>query len=241
MSESHGTVLILKRNEDLKKVAAYVKQQVREKSLELLGEDLSEDDQFVGLQINKDENEVIWHDYGHHGTHLDFNPIAESVIKEFPMIDMERRGFWGQEVWNYVVIDGKWQQYTLWKFVAYIDGKSEEEQLEYKELKEGQTEEKRHEVRDKMCKEMAERISKLHPGVEIAVYAYDWYEIYTIVEEFYRAKDGCAHKELVDHKLMEMMPDLVDLEWEECIGHVLLHSMEFLAEFIKREKESKDN
>ena len=80
MSESHGTVLILKRNEDLKKVAAYVKQQVREKSLELLGEDLSEDDQFVGLQINKDENEVIWHDYGHHGTHLDFNPIGTSRL-----------------------------------------------------------------------------------------------------------------------------------------------------------------
>ena len=32
MSESHGTVLILKRHEDLEKVAAYVKQQVREKS-----------------------------------------------------------------------------------------------------------------------------------------------------------------------------------------------------------------
>ncbi len=30
MSESHGTTLILKRHEDLEKVAAYVKQQVRE-------------------------------------------------------------------------------------------------------------------------------------------------------------------------------------------------------------------
>ena len=30
MSESHGTVLIVKRHEDLPKVAAYVKQHVRE-------------------------------------------------------------------------------------------------------------------------------------------------------------------------------------------------------------------
>ncbi len=33
MSESHGTILILKRHEDLEKVDAYVKQQVREKSI----------------------------------------------------------------------------------------------------------------------------------------------------------------------------------------------------------------
>jgi len=31
MSESHGTALRLKRHEDFSKVAAYVKQQVREK------------------------------------------------------------------------------------------------------------------------------------------------------------------------------------------------------------------
>ena len=61
MSESHGTTLILKRHEDLEKVAAYVKQQVREKSLDLLGEDLSEDDKFVGLRIKEEENEIIWH------------------------------------------------------------------------------------------------------------------------------------------------------------------------------------
>lgn len=59
MSESHETVLILKHHEDLEKVAAYVKQQVREKSLELLGEDLSEDDKFVGLLINEEENRLL--------------------------------------------------------------------------------------------------------------------------------------------------------------------------------------
>jgi len=37
MSESHGTCLRLKRHEDLKKVATYVKQQVREKSIEQVG------------------------------------------------------------------------------------------------------------------------------------------------------------------------------------------------------------
>jgi hypothetical protein len=240
MSESHGTALILKRHEDLEKVAAYVKQQVREKSLELLGEDLSEDDKYVGLRIKEEENEIIWHDYGHHGTHLDFNPISESVIKEFPDVEMERQGWWGQEVWNYIIADGKWQQYTLWKFVAYFDGKGEEVQLEYKEPKDGRTEEERHEERDNMCKEMAERLSRLHPGVEIAVYAYDWYMIYTIVEEFYRAKDGCAAKEWVDRGLSGIMPDFDVMEWVECIGQVLLHPMEFAAEVIKRAREGED-
>ena len=240
MSESHGTILKLKRHEDFEKVAAYVKQQVREKSLELLGEDLSEDDKYVGLRIKGEENEIIWHDYGHHGTHLDFNPISESVIKEFPDVEMERQGWWGQEVWNYLVADGKWQEYTLWKFVAYIDGNGEEVQLEYKEPKDGRSEEERHEERDKMCKEMAERLSRLHPGVEIVVYAYDWYMVYTIVDEFYRAKDGCTVKEWVDCGLSEIMPYFDELKWEECIGHVLLHPMEFAAELIKRARLGED-
>ena len=111
MSESHGTALTLKRHEDFEKVATYVKQQVREKSLELRGEDLSEDDELVGLQIKDAENTIIWHDYGHHGDHFDFNPIAESVIKVFPDVEMERQGWWGQETWNYIIVDGKWQEY----------------------------------------------------------------------------------------------------------------------------------
>ena len=42
MIESHGTTLMLKHHEDFEKVAAYVKQQVREKSIEQVGKDLSE-------------------------------------------------------------------------------------------------------------------------------------------------------------------------------------------------------
>lgn len=240
MSESHGTILKLKRHEDFEKVAAYVKQQVREKSLELLGEDLSEDDKYVGLRIKGEENEIIWHDYGHHGDHLDFNPISESVIKEFPDVEMERQGWWGQEVWNYIVADGKWQEYKLWKFYAYTEGKSDELQLEYKEPEDGRTEEEKLEERERMCKEMAERLSRLHPGVEIVVYAYDWYMIYTIVDEFYRAKDGCTVKEWVDCGLSEIMPYFDELKWEECIGHVLLHPMEFAAELIKRARLGED-
>ena len=52
-----------------------------------------------------------------------------------------------------------------------------------------------------MCREMAERLSRLHPDVEIAVYAYDWYDRIlgaNKVEEFYRAKDGHATKEMAD-------------------------------------------
>ena len=243
MSESHGTVLIVKRHEDLPKVAAYVKQHVREKSIEQVGEDLSEDDKYVGLQINEEKNEIIWHDYGHHGDHLEFTPITESVIKEFPGVEMERHDWWGpQEAWNYVIADGKWQQYTLWKFVAYTDGKGEEVQLEYKEPKDGRTEEEKHEERDKMCKEMAERLSRLHPDVEIAVYAYDWWQYPTSVEEFYRAKDGRATKEMVDRGWVAIMDCayLDAMEWVESIGHVLLQPMEDAAEVIKRAREDED-
>lgn len=243
MSESHGTCLSLKRHEDLEKVAAYVKQQVRKKSIEQVGEDLSEDDKYVGLQINEEKNEIIWHDYGHHGDHLEFTPITESVIKEFPGVEMERHDWWGpQEAWNYVIADGKWQQYTLWKFVAYTDGKGEEVQLEYKEPKDGRTEEEKHEERDKMCKEMAERLSRLHPDVEIAVYAYDWWQYPTSVEEFYRAKDGRATKEMVDRGWVAIMDCayLDAMEWVESIGHVLLHPMEDAAEVIKRAREDED-
>ena len=244
MSEGHGTTLKLKHHGDLEKVAAYVKQQVREKSIEQVGIDLSErkGDDLAGLSIDEEKSCIYWDDYGHHGDHLDFHSIAECVIKVFPEVEMERQDDYGQSVWNYVIADGKWQEYTLWKFVAYIDGKGEEVQLEYREPKDGRSEEERHEERDKMCKEMAERLSRLHPGVEIAVYAYDWYIIYTIVDEFYRAKDGCAVKEWVDRGLVAIMKcGYFDcIEWVESIGHVLLHPKEFAAEVIRRAREGED-
>ena len=242
MSESHGTSLRLKRHEDLAKVAAYVKQQVREKSIEQVGEDLSKDDDYVGLQINEEKNEIIWHDYGHHGDHLDFNPIAESVIKEFPGVEMECQQWYGQEGRNYFIVDGEWQEYTLWKFVAYTDGKGEEVQLEYKQLKDGRTEEEKHDELDRMCKEMAEHLSRLHPEVEIAVYAYDGYELCTTVEEFYRAKDGRTTKEMVDRGLVAITGEgyFDAMEWVDSIGHLLLHPMENAAEVIKRARNGED-
>ena len=240
MSASYGIFLSLKRHEDFVKVAAYVKQQVREKSIEQVGEDLSEDGDYVGLLLDEDNNNIFWHDYGHHGDHLDFFSIAENVIKEFPEVEMERQDSYGQDVSNYVIVDGKWQEYTLWQFVAYIDGKGEEVQLEYKEPKDGRTEEEKHEERDKMCKEMAERISRLHPDVEIAVYAWDRSMYFISTEEFYRAKDGRANIEWVDRGLVAIMEDFLALEWVECIGHVLLHPMEITAELIKRARNGED-
>ena len=238
MSDSYGTTLILKRHEDFKKVAAYVKQQVPEKSIEQEDKDLSEDNDYLGLKIIEDKSIIIWRDYSYPGDHFNFNSIAESVIKEFPGVEMERQDWWGpQDIWNYVIVDGKWQEFTHWKFVAYTDGKGEEDQLEYKQLKDGRTEEERHEELDRMCKEMAERLSRLHPDVEIAVFAYDWYGLYTIVEEFYRAKDGRATKEMVDRGLVELMDYFEDMEWVESLGHVLLHPKEFATELIKRARE----
>ena len=238
MSDSYGTTLILKRHEDFKKVAAYVKQQVPEKSIEQEDKDLSEDNDYLGLKIIEDKNMIIWRDYSYPGDHFNFKSIVASVIKEFSGVEMELQNWWGpQDIWNYVIVDGKWQEYTLWKFVAYTDGKGEEDQLEYKQLIDGRTEEERHEERDKMCKEMAERLSRLHPDVEIAVFAYDWYGLYTIVEEFYRAKDGRATKEMVDRGLVELMDYFEDMEWVESLGHVLLHPKEFATELIKRARE----
>ena len=235
MSERHGTTLILKRHEDFEKVATYVKQQVREKSLELRGEDLSEvNTDLVGLIIDEEKNEITWHDYGHHGEHLDFNPIAESVIKEFPEVEMERQGWWGQAVWNYIIADGKWQGYTLWQFVAYTEGKGEEVLLDYKEAEDERTEEEKREERNKMCKEMAEQQSRQQPNVEIAVYAYAYFEPYLIIEEFYRAKNGRASHEYVDGGIKRIFPYSVEFDWIENIGQVLLHPMECAAEIIKR-------
>lgn len=242
MSESHGTALNLKRHEDFEKVATYVKQQVREKSLELRGEDLSVDSDYVGLQINEDENNIIWHDYGHHGDHLDFNPIADSVIKVFPDVEMERQGWWGQETWNYIIADGKWQEYTLWKFVAYTEGKGDEVLLEYKEMTDGLTDEEKHDKRDKMCKELAEQQSRQLPGVEIAVFCYDYNELYSYIEEFYSAKDGCVTHQHVDAGLVEIMSCgyFDEMDWIKSYGEVLLHPLDFLAEIINRARKGDD-
>jgi hypothetical protein len=242
MSESHGTSLRLKRREDLAKVAAYVKQQVREKSIEQVGEDLSGDNDFVGFRINEDKNTIIWHDYGHHGEHLDFNPIADSVIKEFPDVEMERQGWWGQEVWNYIIVDGEWQQYTLWKFVAYAKGKGEEVLMEYKEITDGLSDEEKQGERDRICKELAEQHSEKLPGVEIAVYCYDYFDLTCHTNEFYRAKDGCTSHEYVDGGLERLMYGDID-EMEdciECVGQVLLYPMECAAEIIKRARKDED-
>lgn len=238
MSESHGTVLTLKRHEDLEKVATYVKQQVREKSLELRGEDLSLDSDYVGLQINEDDNNIIWHDYGHHGDHLDFTPIAESVIKVFPDVEMECQEWWGPDVWNHIIVDGEWKEYTLWKFVAYTEGKVEEVLLDYKEMTDGLSDEEKCEERNRMCKELAEQHSQKLPEVEIAVYCYDFYNIYTTIEEFYRAKDGIANHEYVDGGLNVLIEGDIDNDKQEDfidhVGQLLLHPMECAAEIIKR-------
>ena len=240
MSESHGTTLMLKHHEDFEKVAAYVKQQVREKSIEQVGKDLSErkGDDLVGLSIDEEKSCIYWFDYGHHGDHLDFHSIAECVIKVFPEVEMERQDDYGQSVWNYIIADGKWLEYKLWKFYAYTGGKSDELQLEYKEPEDGRTEEEKREEHERMCKEMAERLSLSNPGVEIAVYTIDYYDSpYTnVYEEFYRAKDGRATKDYVDSGVKEIMDCgyFDEMEWVESIGYVLFHPMEFAAEILKR-------
>jgi hypothetical protein len=89
---------------------------------------------------------------------------------------------------------------------------------------------------------MAERLSRLHPDVEIAVYAYDWWQYPTSVEEFYKAKDGRATKEWLDCGWVAIMGCgyLDAMEWVENIGCLLLHPMENAAEVIRRARNGED-
>ena len=242
MSESYGGVLKLKRHEDLEKVATYVKQQVREKSLELVGKDLSVNSDYVGLIIDEEKDKIIWHDFGLHGDHLDFGEIAECLIKEIPNVDMELRMYYGLDGDNYIIVDNEWQEYTPWKFVAYVKGNGDKVLLEYKEMKEGLTDEEKHDKRDKMCKELAEQQSRQQPGVEIAVFCYDSNELYSYIEEFYSAKDGCATHQNVDAGLVEIMSCgyFDEMDWIKSYGEALLHPLDFLAEIIKRARKGDD-
>ena len=200
------------------------------------GEDLSVDSDYVGLQIKEAANTIIWHDYGHHGEHLNFYEIAESVIKVFPGVEMELQGWWGVSTWHYIIVDGEWQEYTLWKFVAYVKDKGEEVLLEYKEMVDGLSDEEKHDERNRMCKELAEQQTRKQPGKEIAVYCYDYYDLTCHTSEFYRAKDGFASHEHVDGGFVSLMDGSID-EMQDCIGsvgQVLLYPMECAAEIIKR-------
>ena len=243
MSESHGSALTLRRHEDLEKVADYVKQQVREKSLELVGKDLSVNSDYVGLIVDEDKNKIIWHDYGHHGEHLNFNEIADSVIKVFPDVEIELQQWWGPEGWTYMIVDGEWMEYTLWKFVAYAKENGEEVLLEYREMKDGLSEEEKHDERDKMCKELAEQQSRKLPGVEIAVYAYESDNMYTTIKEFYRTKDGIAIHEYVDGGLSVLIEEDIEKreDFIDYVGQVLLYPTEIAAEIIKRAQKGDDN
>lgn len=89
---------------------------------------------------------------------------------------------------------------------------------------------------------MAERLSRLHPDVEIAVYAYDWWQYPTRVEEFYRAKDGRTAKEWLDRGLVAIMGCgyYDETDWVENLGYLLLHPMESAAEVIRRAREDED-
>ena len=91
MSESHGTVLKLKRHEDFEKVATYVKQQVREKSLKLVGEDLSVDSDYVGLIMMRKKTKSS-------GTTLGFTEIILTLVR-LPIASS--RSFL-MLIWNYV-------------------------------------------------------------------------------------------------------------------------------------------
>lgn len=72
-------------------------------------------------------------------------------------------------------------------------------------MKDGLTDEEKYDKRDKMCKDMAEQQSRQQPGLEIAIYCYDYDEQFSYVEEFYRAKDGCVTHQNVDAGLVEIM------------------------------------
>ena len=93
-----------------------------------------------------------------------------------------------------------------------------------------------------MCKELAEQHSRQQSGVEIAVFCYDYNELFSYIEEFYRAKDGIANHEYVDGGLVEIMSCgyFDEMDWIKSYGEALLHPLDFLAEIIKRARKGDD-
>ena len=254
----------MKHREDFEKVAAYVKQQVREKSLELLGEDLSVNGDYTGLVIEKEKNEVYWHDYGHHGEHLDFWPIAESVIKEFPGIEMEMIRWYGpQGRWTYMIVDGHWKEYTPWIIVAYTENESDYQRLlaiakqnevmpenldmklcerghqvclTYKKLKEDDAKDK--EKLNNLTKGLAEKLSRNLGDVELLAYYYDYNDYGYEISEIFKANDGQVKMESVDEGISVILIEDVDsLKWINGREPLLLHPMDCVAEMIRRARE----
>ncbi len=263
MGDTHGFSLTLKHREDFEKVAAFVKQQVREKSLELLGEDLSVDG-FVGLKIKKEKNEVLWYDFGHHGEHLEFISIAASVIKEFPDVDMDLDSWWGgRERWTYMIVDGHWKEYTPWIIVAYTENESDYQRLSaiakqnevmpenldmklyerghqvcwtYKKLKEDDAKDK--EKLNNLTKGLAEKLSRNLGDVELLAYYYDYNDYYYEISEIFKAKDGQVKMESVDEGISVILIEDVDsLKWINGREPLLLHPMEYVTEMIRRARE----
>ena len=266
MSESHGYHLTLKHREDFEKVATYVKQQVREKSLELLGEDLSVDGRLVGLEIDEEKNIILWHDYGHHGEHLDFFAIAESVIKEFPDVEMDLEGWWGgQDHWTYMIVDGHWEVYTPWIIVAYTENESDYQRLlavakqndvvpenldmefwekrhkvwwTYKTLKDDSTIDELNEKLNNLTRNLAERLSRNLGDAELLVYYYDSDDYFYEISEIFKAKDGLVKMEPVDSGIsVILIEDVGSLDWIDGIEPLLLHPMEYVMEMIRRSRE----
>ena len=266
MSEIIGYSLTLKHREDFDKVAAYVKQQVREKSLELLGEDLSVDGDYAGLRIDKEKNEVYWHNYGHHG--LNFFVIAESVVKEFPDVDMNLESWWdGRDGYSYMTVDGHWKEYTPWIIVAYTENESDYQRLSaiakqnevtpenldmklcerghqvcwtYKKLKEDDAKDK--EKLNNLTKGLAEKLSRNLGDVELLAYYYDYNHYGYEISEIFKAKDGQVKMESVDEGISVALIEEIDsLKWIDGKEPLLLHPMEYVAEMIRRAREGDHN
>lgn len=266
MSDTHGFDLTLKHREDFEKVAAFVKQQVREKSLELLGEDLSVDSDFVGLGIDKEKNDIWWHDFGYHGEHLNFFAIAESVIKEFPDVEMDLVGWWGgQDRWTYKIVDGHWKKYTPWIIVAYTENESDYQRLSaivkqnevmpenldmelrekmhqvcwtYKELNDDGAQDELKEKLNTLTKDLAKKLSRNLGDVELLAYYYDYNDYYYEISEIFKAKDGQVKMESVDEGISTILVEDVDfLKWINGKEPLLLHPMEYVEEMIRRARE----
>ena len=192
-----------------------------------------------------------------------FFSIAESVIKEFPDVEMDLDSWWGgRERWTYKIVDGHWKECEPWIICAYTENKNDYQRLrtvakqdgivpqylgtkyyselhwDYNQVKGEGTEEERKEKSDNLTRDLAEKLSRNLEDVELLLYYFNYDDYYYEINEIFKAKNGHMVTEQVDKGISVVLIEDVDsLEWIDGREPLLLHPMEYVAEMIRRARE----
>jgi len=150
MSESHGTALRLKRHEDLAKVAAYVKQQVREKTMENAAE--------VIRRAREDEDGYVATEMLLRGDTARYFSLIEPSDKEWLMKLVEKR----EDVCAiYCLLYGMHHKYKFWMETFVDEDTNEEVELLRYEDVDGSTFEKNEGEEERLIQMVLEKKDRL--------------------------------------------------------------------------------